>query len=350
MSRQYFTKILTILSIVTVLWLGVRWLLPILWPFLLGAAIALGADPLVRFCQQRLRLPRAAAAGISVTMALLFLGAAVVLLAALIVRELAAASGVLPNLADTARQGIAALQGWLLELALRMPDGLEGIVTQAVENLFSGGSAFLDRITGWLLGLASGILKLLPTGALGLGTMILSAYMIACRLPDLRQKLQSSFSPVWQEKILPALKGLKNALGGWLRAQCKLAGITFAIVTGGFIVLGVTYAPVWGAVVAIVDAVPMLGTGIILIPWALVCLIQGETVRAVGLIATYAAAALTRSALEPRMVGKQLGLDPLVTLIALYAGYHLWGVGGMLIAPMLAVTAASLLRMKEDKL
>lgn len=348
MSRQYFTKILTTLSILAALWLGVRYLLPLVWPFLLGAAIAFGAEPLVRFCRDRLRLPRGAAAGISVTMALLLLSAVVVLLAALIVRELAVASGILPDLANTARQGIAALEGWLLELAARMPDGLEGIVTQAVENLFSGGSAFLDRITSWLLGLASGFLKLLPSGALSLGTMVLSAYMISCRLPDLRQRVNAFLGPVWQEKLLPALQDLKAALGGWLRAQAKLAGITFAIVTAGFIILRVIYAPIWAFVVALVDAVPMLGTGTILIPWALVCLIQGETVRAIGLVATYAASALTRSALEPRMVGKQLGLDPLLTLAALYAGYHFWGVGGMLIAPMLAVAATSLLRLREQ--
>ena len=347
MSRQYFTKILTTLSILAAFFLAARYLLPLAWPFLLGAAIALGVAPRVRFSRERLHMPRAAAAGICVTMALLFLAAVVVLLAALVVRELAAASGILPNLAETARQGISALENWLLGLARRMPDGLEGIVVQAVENLFSGGTAFLDRITGWLLGLASGFLKLLPDGALGLGTMVLSAYMVSCRLPAIQTRINAAFGPVWQEKLLPALRGLKAALGGWLRAQAKLAGITFLIVTGGFIILRVTYAPIWGLVVALVDAVPMLGTGTVLVPWALVCLIQGETVRAVGLTATYAAAALTRSALEPRMVGRQLGLDPLVTLAALYAGYRFWGIGGMILAPMLTVAATSLLRLRE---
>lgn len=347
MSRQYFSRIFKILCILAAMWLGVKWVLPLALPFLLGGAIALGAEPMVRFAVEKLRLKRIAAAGIAVTMSLLFLGAAVVLLGALVVRELSAMSGILPGLVRTARQGISALQAWLLELAVRMPDGLEGVLVRAVESLFSGSSAFLDRVAGWLLGLASGLLKLLPDGALGLGTMILSAYMISCRLPDIRRTVRSALSPAWQEKLLPALRGMKAALWGWLKAQMKLAVMTFIIVTGGLIVLRVTYAPVWGAVVAVVDALPMLGTAVILVPWALVCLIQGETVRAVGLLATYAAAALTRSALEPRLVGKQLGLDPLLTLAALYAGYRLWGVGGMFLAPMIAVAATSLIRMKE---
>ena len=76
-----------------------------------------------------------------------------------------------------------------------------------------------------------------------------------------------------------------------------------------------------------------------MLPWALVCFLQGNTLRAIGLVCTYAVAALSRSVLEPRLVGRQLGLDPLVTLAALYAGYQLWGIGGMILSPMLAVAA-----------
>ena len=86
------------------------------------------------------------------------------------------------------------------------------------------------------------------------------------------------------------------------------------------------------------DALPVLGTGTVLVPWSLVCLLQGDTVRGIGLLGVYAAASLTRSVLEPRFIGRQLGLDPLVTLLAMYAGYRLWGLAGMILAPLLAVT------------
>ena len=93
---------------------------------------------------------------------------------------------------------------------------------------------------------------------------------------------------------------------------------------------------------ALVDAAPLLGTGTILIPWSVVSLQQGSHIRAVGLLGIYAVAALTRSALEPRFVGKQLGIDPLLTLIALYAGYRIWGISGMILSPLIAVTAVQL--------
>ena len=126
-------------------------------------------------------------------------------------------------------------------------------------------------------------------------------------------------------------------------AQMKLLGITYLLLTLGLFLLGVEYAPVWALAVAAVDALPILGTGTILVPWSLVCLLRQERAKALGLLGLYAAAALSRSFLEPRLVGRQLGLDPLVTLIALYTGFRLWGLLGMFLMPMLAITVISML-------
>ena len=100
----------------------------------------------------------------------------------------------------------------------------------------------------------------------------------------------------------------------------------------------------WALVVAVVDAVPVLGTGTVLVPWAVVCLIKKESLRAIGLLCTYGVAMMTRTVLEPRLMGKQLGLDPLTTLITLYAGYRFWGFGGLLVTPILASAAKSILK------
>ena len=70
--------------------------------------------------------------------------------------------------------------------------------------------------------------------------------------------------------------------------------------------------------------------------WSIFSFLQGDTLPAFGLLGLYAAAALTRTVLEPRLVGRQLGIDPLVTLLALYAGYRFWGILGMILAPLLA--------------
>ena len=99
---------------------------------------------------------------------------------------------------------------------------------------------------------------------------------------------------------------------------------------------------------ALVDAIPILGTGTVLLPWALVSLLQHQHLRSVGLLLTYAAAFLTRTILEPRLVGRHLGLDPLVTLIFLYLGYRFWGILGMLLAPMLAAALTAATKQMEN--
>ena len=98
------------------------------------------------------------------------------------------------------------------------------------------------------------------------------------------------------------------------------------------------HAPLAAFLTTLVDALPVLGTGMVLIPWALICFLGGNSIRGLGLLGLYATAALVRSVLEPKLVGSHLGLDPLVTLIAMYCGLRLWGLAGMLLLPMLAAT------------
>lgn len=342
MSHTAVRKLIALFGGFFALWLSFQYLFPLFLPFLAGAALALGAEPIVNFLQKRLRLPRNLAALTGVSIAFSMVALVLLVLAALLWRELGLLAGILPDLASMIRHGLALLEDWLLHLAGKTPEGLAPMLTDAVTELFSGGTALLDRVTAWILNLATHFLGQLPGGALGLGTGILSAFMICAKLPQIREKLGAMAPRAWKASWLPAFRGLRRLLGRWFGAQVRLAAVTFGIVTLGFFLLRISYAPLWAVLVALVDAVPMLGTGTVLVPWSLVCLLQGDHPRALGLLGIYGAAALTRSVLEPRLLGKQLGLDPLVTLIALYLGYRLWGVGGMLIAPLVAVTAVNL--------
>ena len=92
-----------------------------------------------------------------------------------------------------------------------------------------------------------------------------------------------------------------------------------------------------GALIALFDALPVFGAGMILIPWALISFLQSDTRMGFGLIILYGVEALTRSALEPRLVGRQIGLHPLATLLAFYVGYRLMGVLGMILFPIASI-------------
>lgn len=335
-------KVTILLIFAIAVWLTVQFFLPIALPFLLGTALALAAEPMVGFLYRHLHLPRPAAAGIGVTAAFFFLAMLVLLVCAVIVRELGILAGFLPDLENTAQAGMSALSSWVLGLVSRLPLSIRDILTRNVNEFFSGSSQMLDQAFRYVLNLAGGVLRNVPGSAMVLGTGIISSFMISAKLPKLKAWITEKLLKERLRPILETLKSMKAALFGWLKAQLKLMLVTWVILTMGFVLLRIPYAPLWAVLVSLVDAFPVLGTGTILLPWSLVCFLQSDTARAIGILSTYVVISLTRSVLEPKLVGKQLGLDPLATLVALYAGYKLWGFGGMLLAPLLAVAAVQL--------
>jgi len=344
---QGIKRILSIAGILLGAWVTVRFFLPLALPFLLGGGLALAAEPMVGFLHRRLKLRRGAAAGIGVSAAFCLLLLLFLLLFALILRELRLLVGILPNLEESVSVGLSALSTWALTLASRLPAGIRELLERQIQEFFSGSSQFLEQTFRFLLGFTGGVLSQVPGSALVAGTAIISSYMISVRLPRIRETLRRRIPRERLQKLFEGFRRLKDALFGWLKAQLKLMGLTWVILTMGLVLLRFPYAPLWAAVVALVDAFPVLGTGTVLLPWALVSFLQGSGVRAVGLLSIYAVISLTRSIMEPKLLGSHLGLDPLVTLAALYAGFRLWGFGGMLLAPVLAVAAAQLLRKPE---
>lgn len=326
-----------------------RYLLPLLLPFILGAGLAIAAEPLVGFLCGRLHLKRPLATGIGISIAFSFLALVVMVLCAFAIRELRNLALILPELEGTLRSGMDTADQFLRTLAQKAPGELGTVLTRNVDSLFSGGDGLINRATNFLLKLASGVLSHVPDSALGLGAGIISSFMISVKLPKIRRWLRERIPSAQIEPVLSALKRLKTALLGWLKAQLKLSSVTFALALGGFFLLRISHAPLWALLVALVDAFPILGTGTVLVPWSIVSFLQGDHFLSFGLLGLYAAAALTRSVLEPRFLGKQLGLDPLVTLMALYAGYQLWGIGGMILAPLLAVAATQLIVPDADQ-
>ena len=339
MQTKAVQKILYILGGLLAFWLALRYLLPLLLPFLLGIAIALLAEPAVKFAAGRLHLPRPAAAGLGGSVTLILLVGVFGLAGALAVRELGSLAGRLPDVEATVDQGMDLLRSWAVHLTDRLPEQARAMAGTAAEQMFDSQNVLQGQLTARMPGFLRGLLSRLPGGALTAGTGVLSAFMFSVRLPKLRQTVADRLPPVWRSRYKPALKRMGQNVVCWLKAQCKLSAVTYVIVTVGFLIMGVSYAPFWAVLVAVVDAVPVLGTGTVLLPWALVSLIQRNSLRAVGLILTYAVALLTRTVLEPRLVGKHLGLDPLVTLLCLYTGYRLWGIAGMILAPMLTAAA-----------
>lgn len=343
MKAPLWKRLLLVFGILVAAALAVKYILPTATPFLLGALIAAVAEPAVQTTQRRLRLSRGWAAGVGVSLTLLFLLGALSVLSALFVKEMVQLAASLPNLENTAKDGINLLKTWMTDLSSAAPEGLQPTLTRAVDGVFSSSGKLMDQAATKIPSVLSGVLSGVPDGALKIGTGLLASFMISARFPKLKDGLSRNIPPLWKEQYLPALLRTKKALVGWLKAQGILSALTYGIVAVGFLFLRVPYGFFWALLVALIDAVPMLGTGLVLLPWALISLLQQKPLQAIGLFLIFGAATLTRTTLEPKLVGKQLGLDPLLTLIALYTGYRLWGFFGLLSAPILAAAVKSFL-------
>lgn len=323
----------------------IRYSLPLIAPFLLGWGFARTAEPVTGILHDKLHFPRSVAAGIGVSLVLLGVSGGVCFLAAVGYRELGELTSGFPAWAQMLETRFVVVRDWGLNLADGLPGGLGRVLRQSITGLFAEGSLLLEQMTTWALSAAGSVAGKLPGGALSLGTAVLSAYMIGAQYPTLREKWRKigAASGKWQALV----RNLGQTLGLWLRAQVKLTGLMFAILAVGLGLLRLEHWVIWAAVTAVVDAIPVLGTGTVLLPMAGVCFLSGEQVRAVGLLGLYVTAMLIRSALEPRLVGKQLGMNPLTTLAALYVGFRIWGVAGMILSPILAVTAEGLAQGKD---
>ena len=330
-------------AVLLVFWVGIRYMLPVTAPFLLGGGIALGAEPGVGLLEKRWKWRRIPASVLCVSLTLILLFTLLSLLGAIAVRELGEVTRLIPEAGKTVGQGMLVLEDFFVSIADRAPDSIRPVVIQTVMDTFQDGTALLNQVTQKLPGMMADVIGKVSKGALTVGTGILAAYMISVRLPRIRSWIRKQIPDSWTNKVVPVVKRVKTTFGGWLRAQCKLMLVTWVIVSVGLTLLKVPYGFLWALLVAAVDAVPVLGSGTVLVPWAVICFLQGNGLRGGGLLGVYAVAAIGRTVLEPRILGKSLGLDPLLSLAAVYVGFQLWGIVGIILAPVAAALLKSVL-------
>ena len=336
-NKKIWKIVLTVLGCALGAWVFGTLFLPVLLPFLIGLAVCLAAERPVQLLQTRARLPRWLASGLCVLLLFLLLSTGLFFLCRLVCGEAADLARQLPQLAEGLAPLVLQLKKRLLTLAQKLPDGLGTGLRAGVEEFFRSGAGVGAKLYERLFSWASGVIGRLPDAILFAATAVLSSFMLSGELPAIRGWLQRVLRPAWTERLRTLGGHVRATLGGWLKAQLKLMGITFLILNVGLLLLRVRYPMLGALAITLVDALPVFGTGTILIPWALALFIRGETRRGIGLVILYGAAALSRQALEPRLVGKQVGLAPVLALLALYAGYRLLGVGGMIVFPLAAM-------------
>lgn len=222
-----------------------------------------------------------------------------------------------------------------------LTEKLNGVFQSSIGNIGNFISSFsvnaMKSITTGIAGIPGLIIKLI--------LMIISCFFFLLDYDNI-MAFFAGLIPKEKEKAFGTIKWyVKNTLLVYIRSYSLLFLMTYVELSIGFQIIGIPYAPIIGLMVAIFDILPVLGTGGILLPWTVILLVMKKIPMGIGMFVLYLIITIIRNTMEPKLVGKQIGLHPLATMISLYVGLKVIGFWGMLIFP---TTLAVLSSMRKE--
>lgn len=320
-----------VVQVLMLVFLG-PWLIRFFLPVLTGWLIARIAAPLVRFLEKRLHIVRKHSSfGIIFgTIALIVVACYYVL--RWIIGEIGGLISGLPEYYDVLVQGIGKISLNLQGISGHVPEDMKTKVAEMTNALTSSLGQIISGLGGGTVEAAGSVAGKIPALLISFIFVVLFAYFLIAqeeRVHQIASRLipeaaRNSFHMIWDK--------LKIGVGGYFRAQFKIMFVIFLILAVGLLLIGIDYGILLAALIALLDFLPMLGTGTALVPWAAFFALTGELPRAAGLVILYGVTLLTHQLIQPKMVGDSVGLDALTTLVFLFIGYRLGGIVGMIVA------------------
>lgn len=319
----------------------------LLLPAILALVISMLIEPWVCFFEKKVRIPRKAAALIAILLVISAVGIIVFNLVYQGVYFLQNFALKLPTLIA----GEHELPSWLVSLQdylIKLPEPMQGFVDDIKNNIVSNISQLISPATRATFSMAADIAAKLPHILIFTVVLILSTYFITYDRKSIAGFMMRVMSKERFVKVCRIKNKLFEACGAYFRAQLILMCIIFCVILTGLLILRVDNAPIIAIAVAFVDAIPILGTGTVLIPWAIVSLIESKYALALGLVIIYVCALVVRQFAEPKVVSTQIGLHPLVTITSMYAGLRAVGVAGMIFGPIIAILIIKIVEIEKE--
>lgn len=343
-AARFVLILLYCAAAVGALWIFVRFLLPWTAPFLVAFVLAALMEPAVRYLARK-GVRRGAAAGL---LTLFLLAALTGALVWLVSRGMAAVTDFArqaPTLMAGAGETLERLERTARDYIRTAPPGVSGYLESAMDTAAGALYRLPAVLSQWALDAVARVAQNSPGSALFAVTAGIGTYFVSASFPRITAFVQAQLPKRLRQRLDGLGQDLKQSFGGWMRAQLILMVMTFGELLAAFLLLGINNPAGIAALTALVDALPVFGTGIVLVPWALYTLLLGDIGRGLGLIICWCMVNLVRSCAQAKLLGDQIGLDPVSSLLSVYVGWQVWGVWGMLVFPILFVT----LRQLNDK-
>lgn len=247
-------------------------------------------------------------------------------------------SGLLDSLQSTMDQ----MEELFSNLWALVPIQITDFITGTFNSLFEW---FKEAASDWLTSFGSTVGEKamgFPSFVIALVIYIMATYLLTADYPYLRSRAAQHMD----EGLLHFLGQVRSvalgAFGGYLKAEFFLSVGVFFILLAGFTVIRQPYGLLLALALAVLDFIPIVGAGTVMVPWAFIALFVGDFTSAVELMVIWGIIALFRRAMEPKFVGDQTGLSPILSLVSIYVGMKLGGVVGMILGPILLLVLLNL--------
>ncbi|MCH5189762.1 MAG: sporulation integral membrane protein YtvI [Oscillospiraceae bacterium] len=347
-KKKFIIDVIYIAFVLVIFYFFMKYAFGLFLPFILALTVAAALQRPVNFICKKTPLKRGI---VSVFLVLFSVTIILGLLTALVVRIGVELRGFVQYLIIQLQDipsFIAKLESYVSSHLSFLPDRIESAVTSFMSDkvdslLNNAGSGFdFSALRTPLLGVWNTV-KHIPSTIVAIVISVVACCFMTADFATVRKIILSLFRAETRDKIIRSKKLLVPSLSKMAKAYGIIIVITFSeLVLGLFLLklLGIYeggYIFIFALITAIIDIVPILGTGTVLVPWALYCLLDGKISLAIGIFVMYACITIIRQIIEPKLVSNQLGIPPFATIIAMYVGSQIFGVLGIFILPITLV-------------
>ncbi len=306
-------------------------------PFVLAWFVSMLLRPLLINIRKRTRLPHRLLCILALAAFFLIAGAAIFWVIQRLIFEAGNALGALIDNYDAIEAKVMSIAEWI---AARLPSH-NGNAVADVDAVIEAGlgmvQSTVNTISSKLPMAAAAVASKLPGIMFFTVMLVMSSYYISADLGKINKKLVS-FIPDKARSFFYSIYGNMKYTGlSYMRAYMFIMLITFAELLTGFLIIGIRYAAIAALIIAFADMLPVIGVGMIMIPWALILILQGRSYQGIGLLLILVVIEVLRQVLQPKIVSETTGLSPLLTLICMYAGFRLAGFAGLIFLPMIVL-------------
>ena len=312
-------------------YLALEYLLPVFMPCILGVLLAW----LVVWISGKLHCKNRV---FRIILSVLIYGVIGLLIAWAVVRGMDAASGLiqwLPQVYEKKLQPLVMLAyNWGVDTLEHLDPALLSALESVVESLLSGLKNLVSLISGFAVNLVSGLATGIPSLIFSLLTMIFSTIFVVADYERISSFASQNVPQIVKTVLTNIRIYLTDTLFVVIRSYVLIMMLTFTELSILFAVFGIENPMVKAAFIAVLDIMPILGTGGIMIPWAVISLVLGYTKLGIELFVIYGIVTVIRNYVEPKIVGTQLGLHPIITLVAMFVGLRIFGFWGLFGLPV----------------